>query len=167
MMTIEWLRRTFRRDLASLAAQLDAYPDELSVWKAVPGMANSGGTLAMHLVGNMRHFIGAQLGGSGYVRDRDAEFGARDVSRTELKKTIAAAQGEVDSTLAKLDPATLDNPYPLAVAGVTLSTGQFLVNLGTHFGYHLGQLDYHRRVVTGGTSVAGMQSPKALADPAV
>ncbi len=166
MMTIEWLRRIFRRDLASLAAQLDAYPDEQSAWKAVPGIANTGGTLAMHLVGNMRHFIGAQLGGSGYVRDRDAEFGARDVPRAELKKTITAAQGEVDSALAKLDPATLDRAYPLAGAGATLSTGQFLVHLATHFGYHLGQLDYHRRVVTGGTSVAGMLSPKTLADPA-
>jgi hypothetical protein len=167
MMTITWLRRIYRRDLASLAAQLDAYPDEQSVWKAVPGIANTGGTLAMHLIGNMRHRIGAQLGGSGYRRDRDAEFGARDVPRADLKKTITAAQGEVDGALAKLDPATLDNPYPLAVAGVTLSTGQFLIHLGAHFGYHLGQLDYHRRVVTGGTSVVGMQSPKALADPAV
>ena len=166
-MTIEWLRRIYRRDFASLTAQLDTYPDEESVWKAAPGLANSGGTLAMHLIGNVRHFIGAQLGGSGYVRDRDAEFGARGVPRAELKKSISAALREVDSALATLDPATLDNPYPLAVAGVTLSTGQFLVHLAGHFGYHLGQLDYHRRVVTGGTSVAGMQSPKALADPTV
>lgn len=164
MTTITWVRRLLRRDLAALADQLDAYPEERMLWQAVPGIANTGGTLALHLAGNLRHFIGAQLGGTGYVRDRDAEFGSRDVPRAELKRTIDAAQRETDGTLAKLDAATLDRPYPVAVGGATLTIGQFLLHLAVHFGYHLGQLDYHRRVVSNGASVKGMQSPAALAD---
>jgi hypothetical protein len=164
MTTITWLRRMMARDFGTLAAQLDAYPDDQSLWKVVPGIVNPGGTLALHLVGNLRHFVGAQLGNTGYVRDRDAEFTKRGASRTELRELTIAAEQETDRALAHLDPAVLDNPYPLPVAGVTLSTGQFLLHLAGHFGYHLGQLDYHRRIVTRGTVVKGMQSPAALAE---
>jgi uncharacterized damage-inducible protein DinB len=163
MMTVTWLRRVLRRDLATLAAQVDAYRDERDLWRAVPGITNAGGTLVLHLAGNVRHFIGAQLGGTGYVRDRDAEFNRRDVPRGDLRDIAAAARSEVDTTLARLDAAALDRPYPLAVGGASLSTGQFLVHLATHLAYHLGQLDYHRRVATGGGAVAGMQATAALA----
>jgi hypothetical protein len=165
MTTITWVRRTMGRDFGTLAAQLDAYPDDQSLWKVVPGIVNPGGTLALHLVGNLRHYIGAQLGSTGYERDRDGEFTKRSASRKELRDLVAVARQEVDRTLAQLDPAVLDTPYPLAVAGVTLTTGQFLVHLAGHFGYHLGQLDYHRRIVARGSVVQGMQSPAALADP--
>lgn len=165
MTTITWVRRTMGRDFETLAAQLDAYPDEQSVWKVVPGIVNPGGTLALHLVGNLRHYIGAQLGSTGYVRDRDAEFTRRNMSRRELRDLVVAARQEVDRTLAQLDPTALDRPYALAVGGATLTTGQFLVHLAGHLGYHLGQMDYHRRIVTRGTVVQGMQSPAALADP--
>jgi DinB superfamily len=166
MTTITWVRRMMRRDLGTLATQLDAYPDDTSLWKVVPGIVNPGGTLALHLVGNLRHFVGGQLGKSGYLRDRDAEFTRRNATRKELRDLATVAQQEVDRTLAQLDPAALDRPYPLPIAGATLSTGQFLLHLAGHFGYHLGQLDYHRRIVTRGTVVTGMQSPAALVDPA-
>jgi uncharacterized damage-inducible protein DinB len=117
----------------------------------------------LHLAGNVRHFIGAQLGGTGYVRDRDGEFSRRDVTRAELRDIVTTARAEVDATLARLGDSALDRPYPLTVGGAALSTGQFLVHLATHLAYHLGQLDYHRRAATGGGSVAGMQATAALA----
>jgi uncharacterized damage-inducible protein DinB len=163
MSTVAWLRRVARRDLQTLAAQLDAYPRDADVWRLMPGVVNSGGTLTLHLAGNVRHFIGAQLGGTGYVRDRDGEFYLRDLPRAKLREIVAAAQAEVDATLDTLTDDALERPYPLAIGGVTLSTGQFLIHLATHFGYHLGQLDYHRRIVSGGGAVVGMQSPAALA----
>jgi uncharacterized damage-inducible protein DinB len=163
MSTITWLRVVFWRDLESLAAEVAAYPDDAALWRAAPGIANPGGTLALHLAGNMRHFIGAELAGTGYVRDRDAEFGTRDLSRAEVRRIVEAARDEVDAALAPLDDGALERPFPVAVAGVTLSTGQFLIHLAAHLGYHLGQLDYHRRITSGGGSVAGMQAVKALA----
>jgi uncharacterized damage-inducible protein DinB len=163
MTTVNWLRRVMRRDLAALAAQLDAYPNERDVWRPIPGIANAGGTLVLHLAGNVRHFIGAQLGGTGYVRDRAAELSRRDMPRAELRAVAAAAHAEVDDALSRLDDSTLERPYPLAVGGVPLSTGQFLLHLATHLAYHLGQLDYHRRMVTGGGAVPGMQATAALA----
>jgi len=74
-MTIDDLSRVLVRDLRTLAAELDAYPDDASVWACPPGIPNAAGTLVLHVAGNLRHFVGARMGGTGYVRDRAAERG--------------------------------------------------------------------------------------------
>jgi uncharacterized damage-inducible protein DinB len=156
--------RFFGRELATVRDQLLAYPDNSSIWALPNGLPNSAGTLALHIAGNLRWFIGAQLGGSGYVRDRDAEFAARDVDRAELVRKIEAAADEVTRALATLDDARLDEPFPLKVAGVRLPTGRMIGHLAVHLGYHLGQMDYHRRIVTGVNKSLGALAPAALAD---
>jgi len=161
-MTVDWIRRAVVRDLDSLAAQVTAYPTDADLWRPLAGVVNTGGTLALHLVGNMRHFVGMHLGGTAYVRDRDHEFAAREVPRSEIAAEIAAARVEVDQALRALTESDLVREFPQAVGGATLSTGQLLVHLATHFAYHLGQLDYHRRLVTGAESLPGMQSTPAL-----
>lgn len=141
--------RFIGRELTTVRDQLLAYPDTAAIWALPAGMPNSAGTLALHMAGNLRWFIGAQLGGSGYVRDRDAEFSLRGISRDELVQIVEAAADEVTRALAMLDASRLDEPFPLEVGGVRLSTGRFVGHLAVHLGYHLGQMDYHRRVVTG------------------
>ena len=89
------------------------------------------------------------------MRDREAEFAKRNVPRKELIAIVEAASDEVTRTLATLDPAVLDAPFPLEVGGLRLRTGRFLMHLEGHFAYHLGQLDYHRRVVTGSSASVG------------
>lgn len=161
-MTPDALRRVLLRELRTIQAELDAYPDDASVWRCPPGIENSAGTLTLHLVGNLRYFVGARLGGTAYVRDRDEEFSARDLSRDDLRARIAAAITEVDRALAHLEPGRLTAEFPDPVGGVRLSTGQFLLHLTAHCGYHLGQLDYHRRVVTGQARGVGAVAPAAL-----
>lgn len=137
------------RDLKTLKRELDAFKDERHIWRTAPGITNSAGTLTLHLAGNLRHFVGAQLGRTGYVRDRDAEFARRDVPRADLLKEIDAATADVERTLPKLSDKELAKPYPIPVGGVTVATGDFLTHLATHLTYHLGQLDYLRRFSTG------------------
>jgi uncharacterized protein DUF664 len=143
------------RELATLRDELLAYPDERAIWAQPAGLPNCAGTLALHMAGNLRWFIGTQLGAMGYVRDREAEFAKRDVPRAELIAQVEAAADEVTRTLATLDPATLDEVYPLEVGGLRLNTGRFLLHLEGHFAYHLGQVDYHRRIVTGSSASVG------------
>jgi hypothetical protein len=162
-MTIDAVRRLLLRDLDGLAAQVRAYPTDADLWKTIPGVANTGGTLALHAVGNLRAFVGAELGQSGYVRDRPAEFADRDVPREEVLARIAAARTEVDRALATLDEAALARPFGQEIAGVRPYTGPFLLHVAVHLGYHLGQIDYHRRTVTGGGAVPGMLTVKAIA----
>ncbi|HVZ48164.1 MAG TPA: DinB family protein [Gemmatimonadaceae bacterium] len=156
--------RFFGRELATVRDELLAYPDAAAIWAMPPGVPNSAGTLALHIAGNLRWFIGAQLGGSGYVRDRDAEFSLRGIDRDTLIRNIEAASDEVARALAQLDDARMDQPFPLEVGGVRLPTGRFIGHLAVHLGYHLGQLDYHRRIVTGVNKSLGALAPSALAD---
>jgi hypothetical protein len=148
MNSIEHIRRCIVRDLATFETELAAYPDDASVWTMHPQIPNATGTLALHVAGNLRHFVGATLGATGYVRDRDAEFSTRHLARKELLVLLHAARDEVDATLRTLAPSRLDETYPLEIGGASLTTGQFLVHLATHLAYHLGQADIHRRVVT-------------------
>jgi len=164
-MTPDDIRRVMLRELDSVRAELRAYPDDASVWAHPAGLPNAGGTLALHLAGNLRAFIGAALGGTGYMRDRDAEFARRNVPRSELIAGIDAAVRDVDAVLGAIDATRLDAPFPVPLAGVQLPTGVTLIHLAVHLGYHLGQLDYHRRVVTGDATSVGTLSPKALASP--
>jgi DinB superfamily len=159
---IQDLSTFFLRDLDGLRREIELYPDDAAPWAEIPGLPNRGGTLALHLAGNLRHFVGAILGGSGYVRDRDLEFSARGVSRTEILEKIAAARQEVEAGLAALDPASLDQDYPLPLGGRTISTRQFLIHLAVHLTFHLGQIDYHRRAATGDAKSAGVIPLSAL-----
>jgi hypothetical protein len=160
------VRRVLLRDLDSLAAQVGAYPSDADLWKSAPGMANPGGTLALHLAGNLRAFVGAELGQTGYVRDRDAEFSTRGLSRPEILARITAARLDVDQALARLPDSALAQRFPQEVGGARLTTGHLLLHLVAHFAYHLGQVDYHRRAVTGGGSLPGMMAAKVLTDGA-
>lgn len=151
------------RDLRALRRELEAYPDERQIWQEVPGMANSAGTLALHLAGNLQHYIGARWAGTGYVRDRDAEFTRRAVPRAELVAEIERARAAVAAGLARVGPDALDADYPETIAQARIRTGDYLVHLCTHFAYHLGQLDAHRRFVTGNPQGVGAVRPAEVA----
>jgi hypothetical protein len=142
------LKVVMLRDLNSLDAEVAAYPDDASLWKAAPGITNTGGNLALHLAGNLRHFIGATLGGSGYVRNRDAEFATKGLTRDEVRAIVRSAIDEISAALEKIDDGVLSSIYPLPIAERRVVTGHFLIHLAAHFTYHLGQLDYHRRILT-------------------
>ena len=140
------------RDLRTLRREIESYPEERDLWSTPPGITNSAGTLVLHLAGNLQHFIGGVLGGSGYVRDRDHEFAARDLPRAKLLGQIDASVAAVEQGLSRVTDQDLAKRYPLPVGGVTFTTADFLFHLATHLTWHLGQLDYHRRVVTGQVS---------------
>ena len=150
------------RELASLRQEVEAYPSDAELWKVLPGIANSGGTLALHLAGNLQHFVGVILGGSSYVRNRDAEFATRGLTRAEVARRVDDASAAVQKTFRNLGPADLGAEYPEPVAKVRLNTGDFLTHLASHLAYHLGQVDYHRRIVTGSPATVGTVAPGKL-----
>lgn len=154
MPTVDDLRTVLLRDLRALGREVQRYPDDPAVWRAVPGLTNAGGTLVLHLAGNLRHFIGAVLGQTGFIRDRDSEFSLRGQSRAELGQLVEQTIADVDRTLAALTDAQLAADYPLPLAGKQLTTSRFLMHLAVHLTYHLGQIDYHRRAVAPESGVA-------------
>ncbi len=148
--------RILTRELDRLVRQLEAYPDEESVWRTEGSVKNAAGTLALHVVGNLEHFVGAVLGETGYVRDREGEFGDRAVPRAEIIRRIRACQETLRDTLEGLSDQTLLAPCPAplpASLGEDVSAAEFLTHLTWHLGWHLGQVDYHRRLLVGGEAV--------------
>ncbi len=147
-MLSEILIQLYERDLAKLKTEIEQYANEADIWKKSGEIPNSAGNLALHLTGNLKHFIGAVLGGSDYVRDRDAEFADAGVSKEKMLADIDETAVIVRNTLEKLSEPDLAKDYPLDVFGYRMTTEFFLVHLTTHFNYHLGQINYHRRLLS-------------------
>ena len=154
-MLLSALTAIIDRDLRALKREVEAYPDDRGPWREVAGIPNVAGTLVLHLAGNLQHFFGPSLGHPGYVRDRPAEFARRDVPRAELLRELEAARAAVRVGLSTLAESRLEGEYPEVIGGSKVAAGEYLVHLATHCAYHLGQVDYHRRVVTGSSVGVG------------
>ncbi len=140
--------RLFERELDRLEAEVAAYPDDESLWVVGGNIANAGGTLALHVTGTLNHYVGALLGGTGYRRNRDEEFSARDVPQGELLRLIRGARSTVGDSLAKLGDFHLREEMrglPERYEGSTVSW--MLMHVLGHIQYHTGQLNYHRRIL--------------------
>ena len=159
----EALRTLLLRDLDSFRREVELYPDDLTLWKTLPGISNSGGNLALHGAGNLLHFIGGILGKTGYVRNRDAEFGRRSGTRADVIGELSRAHEVVDLVLGRLTDEDLARPYPELVNQRRFVTGDFLFHLSTHLAFHLGQAGYLRRALTGDATSSGAVSNAVLA----
>ncbi|GAB3731839.1 DinB family protein [Spirosoma lituiforme] len=146
-MLIQTLKVLFRRDLERLKQEIDLYKSEAVIWCTEQGIANSAGNLCLHLVGNLNTYLGAELGKTGYIRQRELEFSLKGLSKASLLEKIDDTMVVVDNALDMLTEAQLDQEYPLLVFDEKTSTGYFLVHLTTHLTYHLGQINYHRRLL--------------------
>ena len=142
------LTQLFTRDLTKLKDEINAYADESKLWVTAKEINNSAGNLCLHLVGNLKHFLGATLANTGFVRDREAEFTQKDVPRAELVKGIDEAIAAVKTTLALLDEQDLAKPFPIDIFKNEGSTVFYLLHFSTHLNYHLGQINYHRRLLS-------------------
>lgn len=162
MTTAELIGGLLVRDVGAVRRELEAYPAEADVWTLTDAIPNSAGTLALHLTGNLRHYVGAVLGGTGYVRDRDAEFARRNVPRAELLRGLDDAIADIGATMSRLTDAQLATTFPEAVAGQRVSTLDMLMHLAVHLTYHLGQIDYHRRLLGHSAASIGAVSPTQM-----
>jgi hypothetical protein len=162
-MTNEWIRLLITRELSSFSRELELFPDESLIWATVPGIANSAGTLTLHVCGNLQHYVGAVLGNTGYVRDRPLEFSARDLPRSVLRENLAKTSEVVGTVLANVTEESLRADYPYGLGVPRMPTGLFLFHLSGHLAFHLGQAGYLRRALTGASESSGALPMQALA----
>ena len=148
-MLTEILTQLYERDLTKLKAEIEQYADEADLWKKPGDVPNSAGNLCLHLNGNLQHYFGAVLGGTSYVRDRDAEFSTTGTSREKMLADVDTSLNVVKATLAKLSDDDLAATYPIDVFNKPMTTGFFLTHLATHLDWHLGQINYLRRLLAG------------------
>jgi uncharacterized damage-inducible protein DinB len=143
----------YARDLKRLIQEIQAFPDDQTLWQVLPGVTNPAGNLALHLEGNLREYIGRQLGGTAYTRQRPLEFSSKNLPGAEIAAHLTEVLELVPRVVAGLSEEQLDAPYPEQVYKTPMTTRQFLLHLYSHFSYHLGQIDYLRRILTEGKSV--------------
>jgi hypothetical protein len=145
----EELARQFRKDLLRFHQQIGTFPDDGALWQVLPGVTNSAGNLILHLEGNLREYIGRQLGGIPYTRNRPLEFSAGGISRPELSSRVMELSEKIPAVVASLSAEQMERRYPEVVLAGPLSTGEFLIHLYGHLNWHFGQVDYLRRILTG------------------
>ncbi|MGL4631161.1 MAG: DUF1572 family protein [Leadbetterella sp.] len=137
----------FQRDLNSLINELNLYKEEINIWKIENNISNSAGNLTLHLIGNLNTYIGKEIGKTNYVRNRELEFSQKNVSRLELIEKLNHTITVIKQALNSLTEEDLKNEYPILVFSEMTTTEYLLVHLTTHLTYHLGQINYHRRLI--------------------
>ena len=137
----------FERDLDKIITEINQFNNESDIWKIKEGILNSAGNLTLHLLGNLNHFIGTTLGGTGYVRHRDDEFSLKNIPREKLISDINGLKEIIKNTLPKLSPVDLHKDFPIKIRDEVFSTHDMLVYLLAHLNYHLGQINYLRRMM--------------------
>jgi hypothetical protein len=147
-MLVETLKSLFTRDLLRLRTEIASYTNEADLWKINGQIKNSAGNLCLHLIGNLNTYIGKELGRTNYIRNRELEFSLKDVPREELIQKIDQTITVIGQTLDQLNDGDLAEEFPILVFEQKTSTEYMLVHLATHLGYHLGQVNYHRRLIS-------------------
>src|SRR5262245_19571908 len=142
------LATLFSRDLTKLSKQIESFPADKLIWQTLPGVINPAGNLALHIEGNLSEFVGRQLGGLPYQRNRDLEFSSKAGSRAELSTRLAKLRESIPAVIEALKADALEKEYPQVVLDRPMSIGEFLIHLYGHLNWHLGQVDYLRRLLT-------------------
>jgi len=147
MSTASDLAFLFSRDLTRLGQQIEAFPNDETLWETLPGVLNPAGNLALHIEGNLLEYVGRQLGKLPYKRNRELEFSLRGISKHEIGTRIAELRLSIPAVIQNLSTEQMELEYPEVVLEVATTTRQFLIHLYGHLNWHLGQIDYLRRIL--------------------
>lgn len=141
------LREIFLKNLGKLRNEIESYNNEEDIWKLAGSISNTPGNLCLHLCGNLQHYIGALIGKSGYKRNRDAEFSKKNVSRHDLLMEINITEEIIASVFSSLNPKDLEKLFPEKTFGDNAANRDAILECLSHFTYHLGQINYHKRIL--------------------
>lgn len=146
-MLLETLQLLFNRDLLRLKSEINLYKDEDKIWVIENSISNSAGNLCLHIIGNLNTYIGAEFGKTNYVRNRELEFSLKDISKKELLDKIENTIVVVEMSLNAITDEELKSEHQILVFDKKTTLEYLLVHLASHLTYHLGQINYHRRLL--------------------
>ena len=146
-MIVQAIQEVLVKNILKLREEINAYQNEEKLWYKEKNIANPAGNLCLHLVGNLNTYIGVALGTSKYVRNRDLEFSQTGLSQNELLNKIDSTLEVVRATLQEFPDAKLGEVFPMKVFEKETTIAYMLVHLTSHLTYHLGQINYHRRLL--------------------
>ncbi len=141
------LATLFERDIQKVKSEIVNYQNEENIWLIAASINNSGGNLCLHLLGNLQYYIGQVLGRSGYTRNRPEEFSRKNVPVAQLCEELDRVAKLIPVTIRSITNDQLQEIYPEVVFQEPMTTEYFLLHLYAHLNYHLGQINYHRRLL--------------------
>ncbi|MES2265815.1 MAG: DUF1572 family protein [Bacteroidota bacterium] len=141
------LKSLIIRDLDKLKDEILAYQNEEKLWYIEKGISNSAGNLCLHLLGNLNTYFGAAYGNTGYVRNRPDEFALKNIPRAELVAEIEKTIAMIENTFDMITEAQLAETSMVEHTLKGATNEYFFVHLAMHLSYHLGQVNYHRRLL--------------------
>lgn len=144
----EILAAFYERDLRKLIEEISLFENEADLWRTTGTISNSAGNMVLHLTGGMNHHIGGTLGHTSYVRNRSEEFSRQNVPRVQLVAGVEMLINVIKAILADLTPEQMEAEFPAFFDQPGSSTGYVLIQLLAHLNYHLGQVNYLRRMLT-------------------
>ncbi len=144
---IQVYKELFIRYIDQMKNEISAYKNEVDIWKTTGSINNSAGTLTLHMCGNLQHFVGAIIGSRGYIRNRDEEFNRRNVSRNDMLAELEVTRNIVEAEFNNLEDNKLSDKFPPTHFGEDITYSYALARLISHFAYHVGQINYHRRII--------------------
>lgn len=133
--------------LNALTEEISLYKNEEDIWKLSGNISNTPGNLCLHLCGNLKHFYGAIIGNTGYIREREMEFSMKNVSKADLIKEIEETKNMMEKIFDGLKAEDINKIYPEDKFGENVTYGFIFSRLISHLAYHIGQINYHRRIL--------------------
>lgn len=143
---MKYLTTQYQNYFKNLKNEISQYKNESDLWVLKGDIKNSPGTLTLHLCGNLNHNFGAVLGGNGYVRKRDKEFTDRNICKADLLQLIENTQNTVIPVIDSLTSEKMAEQFPEAFKDEAQTVYDAVIRLSFHFAYHVGQINYHRRL---------------------
>jgi hypothetical protein len=137
----------FQRGIDKLIEEINLFKKEKNIWKIKETTKNTAGNLTLHLLGNLNHFIGRTLGHTDYIRKRQDEFSIKGIPREKLVTDLILLKETIKNSLEKISIEDIKKEFPLKIKEEVLTVELMLIFLLSHFNYHLGQVNYLRRLI--------------------
>ena len=137
----------YQRDIQRVIDEIALFKDEANIWKICGSTKNSAGNLALHLIGGLNYLIGTNLFHTGYVRNRDAEFTTKGIEKEQLIEQLKELNSMIGKTISSLTEEQLDSSFPIFFDKENATVNYVLTQLLLHLNYHLGQINYLRRIL--------------------
>jgi len=143
------LRDALANEYRMRATELHKWVDPLSeeqFWRNPYTYGNSPGHLVLHLTGNLSYYIGAQIAGTGYVRNRDLEFTEpRKLPKNEVLRKFDETMAMAVAAIEKQSESDWSAPFSGERDISSKNRLAALIRYASHLYHHIGQLIYLSR----------------------
>jgi len=138
----------YNNELDKLNDELMSYESDELLWKTIDGTKTTAGNNCLIISGTLQQQIGSLIGEFEYMRNKEAELKAKNVSKERLAEEISNARKVVIETLEGVSKMDLAKVYPSTEFKEPVNTEYYLLHMLKTLGFYNGQIALHRQIVS-------------------